>query len=340
MNYESQQPGGLTDVLFEADPSQSFRRRNWFSTPWNVLALTVDYEFNEDMRMSMKAFSTIAERNSVGFMRPIIVADTFNTTINSFNPRQVDRDLYFNYGAELRFLKSYNLLNQKSTIAAGVRAYRGQTGRLQLGVGTTGYYYDITVTPLADGRDFARDLQFTTYNYAVFVENLFRLGDRLSVTPGLRYEIINSTASGHIDATPTGVIPNDERQNNVLLFGLGAEFKTSASTNIYANFSQAFRPVMFAEITPSATTDVIDPELKDVSGYNLDFGFRGTIENLLCFDIGGFYMYYNNRVGTIMRDNAAFRTNIGTSVSKGVEVFVEIDPLSLLEVDSLSLIHI
>ena len=334
MNYESQQPGGLTDALFDANPQQSFRQRNWFSTPWNVLAFTANYDFNENTRLSMKTFATIAERNSVGFMGPINVADTFNTTLGSFNPRQVDRDLYFNYGTEIRFLTSYNLLNQKSTLAAGVRAYRGETGRLQLGVGTPGYYYDIAVTPLADGRDYARDLLFTTYNYAVFVENLFRIGERLSITPGLRYEIINSAASGHINATPAGVLADDERQNNVFLFGLGTEFKTTETTNIYANFSQAFRPVMFADITPSAVTDVIDPELKDVSGYNFDFGFRGTIQDILCFDIGGFYMYYDNRIGTISRDGAPFRTNIGTSVSKGAELFVELDPLSLLEAES------
>ncbi len=334
MNYESQQPGGLTDVMFEINPRQSLRQRNWFSTPWNVLAFTLNYEFSEDMRLSMKTFNTIAERNSVGFMRPITTADTFNIVLNSHNPRQVDRDLYNNFGTEIRLLKSYNLLNHKSTLATGVRAYKGQTDRLQLGIGTTGNDFDISLTELQNGKKYVRDLSFSTYNYAVFVENLFRIGNRLSITPGLRYEIINSTASGHFNTTPEGVIPDDKRQNRILLFGIGTEFQTTTTTNIYANFSQAFRPVMFAEITPSATTEVVDPDLKDVSGFNADLGFRGTLHNFLCFDIGGFYMYYNNRIGTITRDGNPFRTNIGTSVSKGAELFVEIDPISMISRDS------
>jgi Fe(3+) dicitrate transport protein len=50
------------------------------------------------------------------------------------------------------------------------------------------------------------------------------------------------------------------------------------STNVYANITQAYRPVLFSDITPPAVTDVIDPNLKDASGYNADLGYRGTFK--------------------------------------------------------------
>ncbi len=325
MDYQSQQPGGLTDAMFAENPRQSLRSRNWFSTPWNVSALTIDYNINETTKLSVKAFSTISERNSVGFTKAINVADTFNTVINSYNSRQVDRDFYNNLGSEIRFLKSYNLFKEKSSLAAGVRVYKGTTTRRQLGTGTAENDFDLSLT----NPTFGRDLNFVTENYAVFAENIFKIGKRLSVTPGVRYEIINSTAKGYINTTSTGTIQENKQERNILLFGLGTEFQTTSATNLYANFSQSYRPVTYSELTPSATTDVIDPNLKDASGYNADFGFRGKIKNFLSFDVGGFYLNYDNRIGTITQNNLPFRTNIGTSVSKGIESFVEIDPIRI-----------
>lgn len=329
MYYQSQQPGGLTDSLFAINPKQSLRSRNWFSTPWNVSALTVDYTFNENTKISLKVFSTIAERNSVGYTKAINVADNFNTTLNSYNPRQVDRESYNNLGSEIRFLKSYNLLHQKSTLAVGVRVYRGTTIRKQLGTGTTGSDFDLSISATSNGKEWGRNLNFITENYALFAENIFKIGKRLSITPGLRYEIINSTAKGYINTTSTGAIQENKQQRNIFLLGCGAEFQTTKTTNFYANFSQSYRPVTYSELTPSATTDVIDPNLKDASGYNTDFGFRGKIKNFLSFDIGGFYLNYENRIGTITQNSLPFRTNIGASVSKGIETFAEVDPIRI-----------
>jgi Fe(3+) dicitrate transport protein len=44
---------------------------------------------------------------------------------------------------------------------------------------------------------------------------------------------------------------------------------------------------------------VIDPNLKDASGYNADLGYRGNINNYINFDIGLFYLQYNNRIGGV-----------------------------------------
>jgi len=334
MDYQSQQPGGLTDSLFAENPRQSLRSRNWFGTPWNVGALTFDYEFNKDTKLSVKIFGTIAERNSVGVTSGINNADTFNVLLNSFNPRQVDRDWYKNLGGEIRFLKTYNLINQKSTFATGIRVYKGNTTRRQRGIGTTGDDLDLTIASLTNGKEWGRELSFGTDNYAFFAENIFKFGKRLSVTPGVRYEIVNSTAEGYINSTSTGNINKRSQQRNVFLLGMGAEFQTTSTTNLYANFSQSFRPVTFSELTPSATTEVIDPNLKDASGYNMDFGFRGKFKNFLSFDVGGFFLKYDNRIGTIIQNNLPFRTNIGTSLSKGIETFIEIDPIRLFTKNS------
>ena len=100
--------------------------------------------------------------------------------------------------------------------------------------------------------------------------------------------------------------------------------------NVYANASQAYRPVTFSDFTPGSTTDVIDPNLKDASGYNAEFGIRGTHKSWLNFDAGLFYLSYDNRIGTMQREGVNFKTNIGKSISKGTEIYVEFDPVKML----------
>ena len=44
---------------------------------------------------------------------------------------------------------------------------------------------------------------------------------------------------------------------------------------------------------------VIDPNLKDPKGYNLDLGWRGSVGDVLDFDIGVFDLVYHDRIGLI-----------------------------------------
>ncbi|MFX5476929.1 TonB-dependent receptor, partial [Acinetobacter baumannii] len=78
-------------------------------------------------------------------------------------------------------------------------------------------------------------------------------------------------------------------------------------------------------------TDVVDPDLKDAKGYNIDLGYRGKLYNIVQFDLSLFYLQYNNRVGTITPTGANYRliTNVGASTSKGFEGYVEFNPIKI-----------
>jgi Fe(3+) dicitrate transport protein len=45
-------------------------------------------------------------------------------------------------------------------------------------------------------------------------------------------------------------------------------------------------------------------------------------------------LLYDNRIGTITQDGVPFRTNIGTSISQGIESFVELDVFGLSSVSN------
>jgi Fe(3+) dicitrate transport protein len=98
---------------------------------------------------------------------------------------------------------------------------------------------------------------------------------------------------------------------------------------------------LFSDLTPSATTDVIDSNLKDASGFNADLGYRGTYKGFINFDFSLFYLSYTNRIGGLRKftDNDPakaiylFKTNLGETVNKGIESFFDINLTKMIGID-------
>jgi Fe(3+) dicitrate transport protein len=336
MRYDmhSQQAGGLTDAAFAQDAQQSTRARNWFSTPWWTAAANAAYAISQNSRVNLRLFSMWGDRLSTGFLAPQTASDTVNARIGTQNHREVMIDKYRNWGAEARYATQYALFGREHTFSTGLRGYHGDTYRLQRGKGTTGSDEDYSIVE----AQFPNDLHFSTSNGAAFAENLFRLTDRLSFIPGLRYEYVTVDVAGRMgfraDGSPINIM-DERRTRSFLLAGAGAEYHIGAHTEVYANWSQAYRPMLFSDLSALPTTDVIDPALKDARGYNLDLGYRGTVKDWLLWDVSAFLLQYNNRIGAISQQRTDgsfynFRTNVGGSRSRGVEALVEVNPVKAI----------
>jgi Fe(3+) dicitrate transport protein len=324
-HIRSQQAGGLTDEQLKQDAQQSHRARNWFDIKWTTPALIANLQLSPSTRINSKLFATIGDRNSVGFTQAITVADTINALTGQYNNRVLNVDNYRNYGMETRIITDYFIGQIKNTVSGGIRLYTGTTHRRADGRGTTSSNYDMTVI-----GEYGRDIDFKSRNVAAFVENVFRLSDKFIIIPGIRYEWLEGAASGRngfaSDNSPV-ILQNIKRSRSFLLAGVGAEYHVTKNTELYANYTQAYRPIQFANLQAPPTTDVVDPELRDAKGYNLDLGYRGSVDNFLKFDVSAYYLKYNNRVGTVTPDAANYRlvTNVGASTSKGVETYVELN---------------
>lgn len=324
----SQQPGGLTDAQIKQDAQQSFRSRNWFDIKWTTPALIANYQINENTRWNTKLFGTIGDRNSVGFLQSITTRDSINAATLNYNNRVVNLDQYRNYGLESRIITDYHWGKMKNTLSGGIRLYTGTTTRLADGKGTTGTEYDVTVT-----GNYPRDITFKSRNVAAFVENIFRISDKFLVIPGVRYEWLEGSSAGRNGYTSGGaeiILQNITRGRSFVLAGVGTEYHITKTTEVYANISQAYRPIQFANLQAPPTTDVVDPDLKDAKGYNIDLGYRGKVKNFLQFDVSGFYLQYDNRVGTVtVSGTPPYRliTNVGSSISKGFEGYIEFNAI-------------
>lgn len=322
MDYRQQIAGGLTDAQFAANNRQATRARNFFSPEINLPALIFNYQFNDRTRLEVISNMLIGQRNSVQFLNNANIADTVNKALNTYNPRQVDRDYYNGFTTEARLLHRYQLGNLTSTFTSGIRFFEEETHRQQKGTGTAGSGFDLSLT-----KPYGIDLHLHTYNYAAFAENIFQITPQFSVTPGFRYEIINTSTNGVITNATVPVSYKGNR--NFPLFGTGLQYQISHNSQLYGNFSQAYRPYIYANITPADQLGVIDPNLKDSRGYNIDFGYRGQLQHLLKYDLDAFYVYYGNRVGTQTKVNSSnqtylYATNIGDAVAKGIEAYASV----------------
>ena len=326
-HIRSQQPGGLTDAQIKQDAQQSFRSRNWFDITWTTPALIANYKINEKTLWNTKLFGTIGDRNSVGFLQSITTKDSINAATLNYNNRVVNLDQYRNYGLESRIITEYHFGKMRNTFSGGIRLYTGTTTRQAEGKGTTGSGYDVSII-----GNYQRDIAFKSKNAAAFAENIFRITEKLLIIPGIRYEWLEGSSAGRIGYTSGGAeitLQNITRSRSFVLAGVGTEYHVTNATEIYGNISQAYRPIQFANLQAPPTTDVVDPNLNDAKGYNIDLGYRGKVKNFLQFDVSGFFLQYNNRVGTITPTGATYRliTNVGASTSKGFEGYIEFNPI-------------
>jgi len=326
-HIRSQQPGGLTDAQVKNDAQQSLRSRNWFDIKWTTPALILNYQLNESTKWNTKLFATMGDRSSVGFLQSITTIDSINTATGEYNNRTVQVDNYRNYGLESRIITDYKIGNLQNTLSGGIRLYTGTTHRMADGKGTTVSSYDVSII-----GNYPRDINFDSKNAAAFVENIFRFSDKFYIIPGIRLEWLEGTASGRNGYTSGGaqiLLQNITRSRSFVLAGIGTEFHITRTTEIYASISQAYRPIQFANLQAPPTTDVVDNNLKDAKGFNADLGYRGKVKNYLQFDISGYYLQYNNRVGTVtVSGTPSYRliTNVGSSTSKGFEGYAEFNP--------------
>ena len=319
----SQQAGGLTDVQFQDNAQQSSRARNWMSIPWNLMNVQLDINASEKFQLEIKTFGLLATRSSVGFLDAINTPDVILSTTNDYAARRLDADKYQNIGTEWRGKYVFDLFGNEQTLAFGARAYQAKTFRHQKGNGTTGSDFNMNI----DSLGYKVNYIFGTKNYALFAEQALYVGKRILLVPGVRLEQIVSSGSGSVNYA-NGEIPFQERAISKLLFGIGTEFHLNEKNEIYANASQAFRPMTFAELIPSATTDVIDPNLKDSEALNIDLGVRGSWKNYIHYDVSVYQMNIQDRIGSYSLNSVRYVTNIGASLSKGIEMYVEGNVLS------------
>jgi Fe(3+) dicitrate transport protein len=335
MHYLAQQPGGLTDVQFRQDPTQSFRARNWFEVDWNLMGLHFQHKLSERTQVRYMAFGLLASRKALGNLDRINMIDLARE-------RTLIQDFYHNVGGEVRLLHRWQLADSiPGTLLLGGRVYRGRT-RQQQGLASRDADADFSfLNPdVPDNSDYRNPSD----NLSLFAENVFFIGKRITFTPGARMEYIHTRSTGFYNIRVEDFAGNlinaqrvddaNDRARTILIAGVGATYAPVKGTELYVNVSQNYRSINFSDMRILNPNERIDPNLQDERGYNADLGYRGELGQWLTFDGSVFFLRYANRIGQVLRSDQPplyipyrFRTNVGASETMGTELFAEAELL-------------
>jgi len=334
MYYEAQQPGGLTDELFNSgNLEQSLRARNWFSVSWNLMATTLDYNFSKNTKLNIKGFGLISARDALGNLQQIGVLDNPNEN------RTMISDVFQNYGAEARLLHEYQFSGLESAFVLGGRYYNGLTRRMQ-GDASPSDQPEFELLNPENPEEF--DYDFPSQNQAIFMENLTYLTSKLSLTTGARLEHVRTDADGtwrlnRFDfagnlVSSTLNVDQSTTERWVPLLGIGTSYYFNEQFHLYANYAQNFRSITFSDLRVVNPNFQLDSLITDENGYNMDLGVRGRLFDWIRMDASVFLLRYNDRIGQyeLPGSTTLFRTNIGNSRHIGMEFFGEFDVLKML----------
>ena len=341
--YLTQQAGGLNDQMFSNNPFQSNRARNWFNVDWLLYNLRYDHEFDIKKSLSVSFFGLNAVRNALGFRVNRV------DQVDSNGPRDLISGDFNNFGLEAKFLNNYKLFNKESIFVLGSKLYFA-TNYSRQGPGSDFSdadfdFYNDSFPAYSNQSNY----KYPNKNISFFGENIININDGLTITPGFRLEYINTQARGQferivLDAAQNviqhdTILENRKNERLFLLTGVGISQKLENDVELYANYSQNYRSVTFADISTVNPAYAIDPEISDEEGYTIDLGLRGNYNNLFSFDANIFHLAYNNRIGFVQRlfddgNVKAYRTNTGDANIYGLESLLDINLKKVLLLNS------
>jgi Fe(3+) dicitrate transport protein len=325
MQYLAQQAGGLTDRLFEDDPRQSLRERNWFTIDWNLLALNFTQQLSDKTVLNIRNSGLVSTRKSVGNLAAVNVADLGG------NRTLIDGQFQY-FTNEIRVIRTYKINNRDQVLLIGSRLYSGLTTTRQ-GDGSAGSGPDFNfINP--DNLENS-DYDFPNRNIALFAEHIFRLSSRLKITPGIRFEYIDTRTEGYFKQqvfnlagdliSETRNEESERRSRQFVLFGLGASYMLNTETEVYGNFSQNYRAINFSDLRIVNPNFVIDPDIEDESGYTADLGVKYNKNSEFFLETTVFHLRYNGKIGQILRadqpplfNDYRFRGNISDASVYGI----------------------
>ena len=190
------------------------------------------------------------------------------------------------------------------------------------------------------------EYRYPNRNFAFYGENIIYFSDKLSITPGFRFEYINTSSDGYykkinLDAAGNPIFDTtyfelNKNRRNFMLFGLGISYKPLKDIEFYSNFSQNYRSVTFADISIINPSFVVNENIKDEDGFTFDLGLRGNYHEMLYFDVSSFLLSYNDRIGFIQKlmpdgNVKSERGNVGDATIYGLESLFNLNLSSIFD---------
>jgi Fe(3+) dicitrate transport protein len=294
----AQTPGGITAAQFRQDPNQSQRSHDKFFGNRAAFDLKWDQPLGADQALGMLFYSNWFERN--WFIADGV--DSANPTTNS----QFLRSFYV-VGLEPRF----RWRNDWGRFVAGARVHFERMQDLQRAGSSADARSGTTRTEATN----------TTLALAPYFEANFDVTDRLTITPGIRFEHIRQNIKiGMRNGVATGV--EGTATSNETVGGVGATYKLAHNTSVFANAFRTFSPPQFSQaVDPTTGTD---RDLDAERGDNFEIGVRSRPTAWLSGELALFRINFNNQIIT----ESGKLVNGGKTRHSGLEGMLKFGPWS------------
>ncbi|OXY80671.1 TonB-dependent siderophore receptor [Oceanimonas doudoroffii] len=285
-------PGALSPAAYQSDRNQSQRPYDRFDADMWRATLTWIHTPSDDVEFQWRNFAHKADRtfyysqssSASHWADPEGAASNVNDT-----PR-----IFHVYGTEPRITKQLG----NHTIMLGGRYVREEVE------------FDINRLTLADGNynDELRDWDFATNAYAAYVsDTISLLDDRLSITPGIRYEEVRTD---WVDEK-AGSNLTDSNNVSAWLPGLTVGLQATDKVFLFANAQRSLVPVQTAQV-------VREGEFDNETAWNYELGARWQPYSNLQTTATLFRIDYEDQIQH--NRNTDRYENLGETRQQGIEL--------------------
>ncbi|WP_275269895.1 TonB-dependent receptor family protein [Limnobacter sp. P1] len=274
-------PGALSPAAYEQNPNQSQRPFDAYDADMWRATFTWNHSFNEDTKLTWRNFAHQADRTFF-FSDPMDPA--LPVTSVSESPR-----IFSVHGTEPRITRKIG----NHTIIAGARFVEEDVR------------FDVTRTTLATGAvNPLRRWDFSTTAMAYYLsDSIALMENRLTVTPGIRYEDVETN---YRDLNTGAQFQNNPDE---WLPGLTVGYQATKDVYVFANAQRSLVPVQTAQVTRGG-------DVGNETAENYEIGSRWQINPQANIAATLFRVDYKDQ---IVFDSGAFR-NLGETRQEGVEL--------------------
>lgn len=297
---------GVNNNEFGDDLGKTSKRHDRLKASRAQLAGGVEHRIDDSSQLHINLWATAYDRyskrqNGSGF-------GTFATGTNN----TITDQKYYGYNGEIRYLKNYNAFENEHTFSAGILSYHLLSPLIQ----------ETGARPDANHGIVTKRTERQTHTNSLFAENRFSFG-KLMVTPGVRVENIKQTVDEKKSST---ALRKEDNTDNVPLYGLGLAYHLTDESQLYANSSEAYKPLTWSDAIPSDPLQTVDGDIKEAKILSHEIGYRGQTK-LLNWDVSAFLIRYENKVATVSN----IVRNSGAGTHKGFDVASELKLSQILE---------
>lgn len=225
-------PGGLSRADYNADRFQSTRPYDKFWGRRQLANFGYQYQPDAQHKFNVQSFYTYTLRS--GFLD-----QGKNLTLS---PRE-----YWVRGIEPRYSQSFNLGESAHEVGIGYRYVSESSHELRYTSLASSGILPSTNSP------YDRDTQSGTQANAWYIDDRIDIGD-WTITPGMRYEHIQSYQNNYIKKT------KQEISYNAPLPALNIVYRLNSAWNLYANTEGSFGTVQYSQIGKAVNSGNIEPE--------------------------------------------------------------------------------